>query len=200
MVARKASTLCYNNQHLNLIPIVIVSFFFFDLMVTVAIVVASTQETVLSLSSSSQCNYRHYTIDDKQSSMTDILSSPYFTLWRAGWHLQSQLKIVGTLSTNGVVFFFLPVSCPFQCCLSQVNFAWDCTSYLPLLCIVIIIVVQITASMSYAMRLVFLVGSLPCSDRFFPGTPVFSSPQKPPLVKSNSIWNTRTRLTRILKT
>ena len=53
-------------------------------MVTVAIVVASTQETVLSLSSSSQCHYRHYTIDDKQSSMTDILSSPYFTLWRAG--------------------------------------------------------------------------------------------------------------------
>ena len=39
MVARKASTLCYNNQHLNLIPIVIVSlFFFFDLVVTVAIV------------------------------------------------------------------------------------------------------------------------------------------------------------------
>ena len=40
MVARKASTLCYNNQHLNLIPIVIGSlfFFFFDLVVTVAIV------------------------------------------------------------------------------------------------------------------------------------------------------------------
>ena len=54
MVARKASTLFYNNQHLNLIPIVIVSFVFFDLVVTVAIVVASTQETVLSLSSSSQ--------------------------------------------------------------------------------------------------------------------------------------------------
>ena len=29
---------------------------------------------------------------------------------------------------------------------------------------------------------------------FSPGTPVFSSPQKPTLPNSNSIWNTRTRL------
>ena len=39
----------------------------------------------------------------------------------------------------------------------------------------------------------FVVGSLPCSERFSPGTPVFPSPQKPTLPNSNSIWNSRTR-------
>ena len=41
----------------------------------------------------------------------------------------------------------------------------------------------------------FVVGSLPCSERFFPGSPVFPSPQKSTtLPNSNSIWNARTRL------
>ena len=35
----------------------------------------------------------------------------------------------------------------------------------------------------------FVVGSLPCSERFYPGTPVFLSPQKPTFPNSNSIWN-----------
>ena len=35
----------------------------------------------------------------------------------------------------------------------------------------------------------FVVGSLPCSKRFFPGTPDFPSPQKPTFPNSNSIWN-----------
>ena len=84
MVARRASTICYNNQHLNLIPTVIGSFSF-DLVVTVPIVVAkATQETVLSLSPVSKCHYRHYTTEDKQSSVTDILSSSYFMSWREG--------------------------------------------------------------------------------------------------------------------
>ena len=37
----------------------------------------------------------------------------------------------------------------------------------------------------------FLVGSRPCSERFFSGTPVFPSPQKPTFPNSNSIWNPR---------
>ena len=40
----------------------------------------------------------------------------------------------------------------------------------------------------------FVVGSLPCSKRFFPGTPIFPSPQKPTIPNSNSIWNARTRV------
>jgi len=34
----------------------------------------------------------------------------------------------------------------------------------------------------------FVVGSRRCSETFLPGTPVFSSPQKPPFSNSNSIW------------
>ena len=33
----------------------------------------------------------------------------------------------------------------------------------------------------------FVVGSLLCSERFFPGAPVFPSPQKPTFPNSNSI-------------
>ena len=40
----------------------------------------------------------------------------------------------------------------------------------------------------------FVVGSLPCSERFFSGYSGFPSPQKPTLPNSNSIWNARTRL------
>ena len=40
----------------------------------------------------------------------------------------------------------------------------------------------------------FVVGSLPCSKRFFPGTPVFPSPQTPTIPNSNSIWNAQTRV------
>ena len=39
----------------------------------------------------------------------------------------------------------------------------------------------------------FVVGSLPFSERFSPGTPVFPSPWKPTLPNSKSIWNTRSR-------
>ena len=35
----------------------------------------------------------------------------------------------------------------------------------------------------------FVVGSLPCSERFSTGTPVFPSPQKPTFPNSNLIWN-----------
>ena len=35
----------------------------------------------------------------------------------------------------------------------------------------------------------FVVGSLLCSKRFFPGTPVFPSPHKPKFVNSNSTRN-----------
>ena len=46
-----------------------------------------------------------------------------------------------------------------------------------------------------------VVGSLPCSERFSPGTPVFPSPQKPTtLPNSNSIWNARTRLSEFIRT
>ena len=46
-----------------------------------------------------------------------------------------------------------------------------------------------------------VVGSLPCSERFFsPGTPVFPSPQKPTLPNSNLIWNARTRLNEFIRT
>ena len=34
----------------------------------------------------------------------------------------------------------------------------------------------------------FVVGSRPCSEGIFPGTPVFLPPQKPTLLNSNSIW------------
>jgi len=34
----------------------------------------------------------------------------------------------------------------------------------------------------------FVVGSLLCSERFSPGTPVFPSPQKPTFSNSNSVW------------
>ena len=37
------------------------------------------------------------------------------------------------------------------------------------------------------MRVEFVVGSLLCSERFLPGTPVFPSPQKPTFPNSNSI-------------
>ena len=37
----------------------------------------------------------------------------------------------------------------------------------------------------------FVVGSLLCSERFSPGTPVFPSPQKPTFLNSNSIRNAR---------
>ena len=39
------------------------------------------------------------------------------------------------------------------------------------------------------MLVKFAVGSFPCSERFFPGTPVFPSPQKPTLSNSNSTRN-----------
>ena len=35
----------------------------------------------------------------------------------------------------------------------------------------------------------FVVGSLLCSERFSPGTPVFPSPYKPTFLNSNSTWN-----------
>ena len=35
----------------------------------------------------------------------------------------------------------------------------------------------------------FVVGSLPCSERFFSGYSGFPSPQKPIFPNSNSIWN-----------
>ena len=37
----------------------------------------------------------------------------------------------------------------------------------------------------------FVVGSRPCSEEFFPGTPVFLPPPKPTLLNSNSIWDPR---------
>ena len=40
----------------------------------------------------------------------------------------------------------------------------------------------------------FVVGSLPCSEGFSPGTPVFPSLQKPTFPNSNSTWNARTPL------
>ena len=43
----------------------------------------------------------------------------------------------------------------------------------------------------------FVVGSLPCSERFFSG---FPSPQKPTLPNSNSIWNERTCLNEFIRT
>ena len=48
----------------------------------------------------------------------------------------------------------------------------------------------------------FVVGSLPCSERFFSGYSGFPgpSPQKPTLPNSNSIWNARTRLNDFLRT
>ena len=45
----------------------------------------------------------------------------------------------------------------------------------------------------------FVVGSLPCSERFSPGTPVFPSPQEPTRPNSNSIWNARTHFNEFLK-
>jgi len=42
----------------------------------------------------------------------------------------------------------------------------------------------------------FVVGSIPCSQRFSPGTPIYSSAQKPTLPNSISIWKARTHLTR----
>ena len=46
----------------------------------------------------------------------------------------------------------------------------------------------------------FVVGSLPCSERFFSGYSGFPSPQKPTLPNSNSIWNARTRLNEFIGT
>ena len=46
----------------------------------------------------------------------------------------------------------------------------------------------------------FVVGSLPCSERFFSGYSGFPSPQKPTLPNSNSIWNARTRLNKFIRT
>ena len=46
----------------------------------------------------------------------------------------------------------------------------------------------------------FVVGSLPCSERFFSGYSGFPSPQKPTLPNSNSIWNARTRLNEFIWT
>ena len=37
----------------------------------------------------------------------------------------------------------------------------------------------------------FVVGSLPCSEGFSPGSPVFLPPQKSSFLNSNSIWNSR---------
>ena len=37
----------------------------------------------------------------------------------------------------------------------------------------------------------FVVGSLPCSEGFSPGSPVFLPPQKSTFLNSNSIWNSR---------
>ena len=34
----------------------------------------------------------------------------------------------------------------------------------------------------------FVVGSRPCSEGFYPGSPVFLPPQKSTLLNSNSIW------------
>ena len=45
----------------------------------------------------------------------------------------------------------------------------------------------------------FVVGSLPCSERFFSGYSGFSSPQEPTGPNYNSIWNARTHLNEFLK-
>ena len=44
----------------------------------------------------------------------------------------------------------------------------------------------------------FVVGSLPCSEWFSPGTPGFPSSQKQTLPNSNSIWNALTSLKQVL--
>ena len=46
----------------------------------------------------------------------------------------------------------------------------------------------------------FVVGSLPCSERFFSGYSGFPSPQKPTLPNSNSICNARTGFNVFLRT
>ena len=51
------------------------------------------------------------------------------------------------------------------------NSAWDCSSYLPLMCIVIIIVINVV------WGLYFLLVHFLAPRNFFPSTPVFSSPQ-----------------------
>ena len=43
----------------------------------------------------------------------------------------------------------------------------------------------------YHMWVEFVVGSRPCSESFYPGSPVFLPPQKLTLPNSNSIGNTR---------
>lgn len=45
----------------------------------------------------------------------------------------------------------------------------------------------------------FVVGSLPCSEWFSPGTPGFPSSQKQTLPNSNSIWNALTSLKQVFK-
>ena len=44
---------------------------------------------------------------------------------------------------------------------------------------------------SRTRRIEFVVGSRPCSEGFSPGSPVFLPPQKPTLLNSNSIGNSR---------
>ena len=46
----------------------------------------------------------------------------------------------------------------------------------------------------------FVVGSLLAPRGFSPGTPVFTSPQKPTFPNSNSIWNARTRINEFFRT
>ena len=46
----------------------------------------------------------------------------------------------------------------------------------------------------------FVVGSLPCSEWFSPGTPGFPSLQKQTLPNSNSIWNALISLKQFLRT
>ena len=49
-----------------------------------------------------------------------------------------------------------------------------------------------------ALSLLFFLSLAPRG--FYPGTPVFPSPQKPTLSNSNSIWNARTRLNEFIWT
>ena len=53
--------------------------------------------------------------------------------------------------------------------------------------------VQIQASTTY-MWVEFVVGSLPCSERFFSGSSGFPLPSKPILLKPNSICSAPSRL------
>ena len=50
------------------------------------------------------------------------------------------------------------------------------------------------------MRDEFVIGYLPCFERFFSMYSGFPSPQKPPLPNSNSIWNAGTHLNMFSRT